>query len=228
MSEPYKDRVQAGIVLAQNLTQYASNAGLLVLGLPRGGVVVAAEVAAALHAELNVFIVRKLGVPYQPELAMGAVAEDGIVFLNDSVVDYFGLSKETIDDAVKQEVIELKRRVELYRRGRAAPKIRGRTVIVVDDGVATGATMKVAIRALRKSEPQKIIVGVPVGAESTCRELNKEADELVCVLSPEPFTAVGSWYLHFEQTSDEEVCEVLEKYKSRYSAREAGNNYESK
>jgi len=210
MAEPFKDRVQAGLVLVQKLKQYANTADLLVIGLPRGGIEVAYQVAMALGGELDVFIVRKLGAPYQPELAMGAIAEGGMLLLNDAVVNYFSISKEAIEISAKKELLELERRVQLYRNGREPPKIQGRTVIVVDDGVATGATMKVALRAIRRKEPSRLIVAVPVGAQSTCDELRSEADEVICVLSPEPFMAVGSWFENFEQTTDDQVRVLLE------------------
>ena len=211
MTEPYRDRVDAGRVLASKLQNYANTPDVLILGLPRGGVVVAYEVAMALHADLDVYIVRKLGAPYQPELAMGAIAEGGILLLNDAVVNYLSISREIIEATAAEEMKELERRQHVYRNGRDAPRIQGRTVILVDDGVATGSTMKVAIKAVRRREPAKLVVAVPVGAPSTVLELRDETDEVICVREPEPFMAVGSWYNDFEQTDDDEVKSLLQK-----------------
>jgi putative phosphoribosyl transferase len=211
MIEPFRDRNDAGLVLAKSLNKYVNTPDLLVLGLPRGGVVVAYQVAIALGADLDVFLVRKLGVPTQPELAMGAIAEGGVLLLNDAVVNYMSISKDAIDLTARQELIELERRERVYRNGRFSPVIKGRTVIIVDDGIATGATMKVAIRSITRKEPSKIIVAVPVGSQSACMELKSEVDEVICISKPEPFIAVGSWYMQFEQTTDEEVTALLQK-----------------
>jgi putative phosphoribosyl transferase len=211
MIEPFRDRNDAGLVLAKSLNKYINTPDLLVLGLPRGGVVVAYQVAIALGADLDVFLVRKLGVPTQPELAMGAIAEGGVLLLNDAVVNYMSISKDAIDLTARQELIELERRERVYRNGRFSPVIKGRTVIIVDDGIATGATMKVAIRSITRKEPSKIIVAVPVGSQSACMELKSEVDEVICISKPEPFIAVGSWYMQFEQTTDEEVTALLQK-----------------
>lgn len=216
MFNRFVDRENAGRVLAQKLLKYKEIPDLLIIGLPRGGVVVAFEVARALQAQLDVFIVRKLGAPYQPELAMGAIAEGGMLLLNDAVVNYLSISKEFIEQTAKEEMVELERRQKLYRGDRAMTKIADRTVIVVDDGLATGATMKVAVRALKRKEPSKLVVAVPVGAVSTCAELKEEADETVCLMTPEPFSAVGSWFENFEQTTDQQVRELLQKAHELY------------
>lgn len=212
----FEDRESAGRALAQKLQKYAATPDLLIIGLPRGGVVVAYQIALALQAELDVFIVRKLGAPYQPELALGAIAEGGMLLLNDAVVNYLSISQDFIETAAKHELIELERRQRLYRNGRTLPKIHGRPVIIVDDGLATGATMKVAIRAIRRKEPSKLIAAVPVGAPSTCMELKEEADEVVCLMTPEPFNAVGSWFVNFEQTTDQQVKDILQQAFNRH------------
>lgn len=211
MFNKFVDRQSAGRALAQKLLKYKGIPDLLIIGLPRGGLVVAFEVATALQAQLDVLIVRKLGAPYQPELAMGAIAEGGILLLNDAVVKYLSISKEFIEQTAKEQMVELQRRQKLYRAGRTITKIAGRTVIVVDDGLATGATMKVAVRALKRKEPSKLVIAVPVGAASTCSELKQEADEMICLMTPEPFSAVGSWFENFEQTTDQQVGELLQK-----------------
>ena len=182
MNERYRDRAEAGRELAKHLQKYADMPDLLVLALPRGGIVVAFEVSLALNGELDVFLVRKLGAPYEPELAMGAIAEGGILLLNDAVVNYLSISKETIEETAQQQLAELQRRQQLYRNGRPSPRISGRPVIVVDDGVATGATMKAALKAIKRKEPSVVLVAaVPVGAQSTCLELKAVADEVVCL-----------------------------------------------
>ncbi len=221
MFDRFVDRENAGRALAHKLLKYKGIPDLLIIGLPRGGVVVAFEVARALQAQMDVFIVRKLGAPYQPELAMGAVAEGGILLLNDAVVKYLSISKEFIDQTAKEQMVELERRQKLYRGDREMTKIAGRTVIVVDDGLATGATMKVAVRALKRKEPSKLVIAVPLGAFSTCSELKKEADELICLMTPEPFSAVGSWYENFEQTTDQQVRELLQKAHDLHSGHQS-------
>jgi putative phosphoribosyl transferase len=208
--EPFRDRLQAGQLLGQELAaQLGDLDDLLVLGLPRGGVPVASEVARALHAPLDVFIVRKLGVPGYEELAMGAIASGDVLVINDEVVSQLRISQQAIDNVAAREGRELERRERSYRGNRAAIDVRGRTVIIVDDGLATGSTMRAAVRALRRMEPRQIIVAVPVAAQSTCEELRHEGNRVVCLQTPEPFQAVGLWYQDFTQTTDEEVQELL-------------------
>lgn len=208
---PFADRRQAGKKLANQLASYANRSDVLVLALPRGGVPVAFEVARALRAPLDVFLVRKLGVPGHEELAMGAIATGGVRVLNEDVTSQMQISSSAIDEVAGREEQELKRRERLYRGERAAPSAQGRTVILIDDGLATGSTMRAAATALRKMQPSKIIVGVPVAAAETCADLRNEVDEVVCGATPEPFIAVGAWYSDFEQTSDEEVRELLRR-----------------
>jgi putative phosphoribosyl transferase len=215
----YRDRVDAGRQVAEHLMDYADNPKVLVLGLPRGGVVVAAEVAQALHVQMDCFVVRKLGVPGYAELAMGAVAGDGTRVLNDDVVRGFDISDAEIESVARQEQEEIRRREEEYRDERPEPAIRGRIVILVDDGLATGASMRAAVLAVRKQNPEKIVVAVPAGARETCRELGRIANEVVCVLTPEPFYGVGAWYRDFSQTTDAQVREVLRRVNEEVAAR---------
>ena len=206
----FRDRTDAGAVLATKLTAYAHRADVLVLALPRGGVPVAYEVAKALEAPLDVFLVRKLGVPGHEELAMGAVASGGVRVLNEQVVRPLRIPGHVIDAVTEEEIKELARRDRLYRGERPAPDVRGRTVILVDDGLATGASMLAAIRALRQLEPAHIVVAVPTASAETCQELKSEVDDVVCATTPEPFHAVGLWYEDFSQTTDEEVRDLLQ------------------
>ena len=206
----FKNRSEAGRFLAQKLEEYTNNPNVVVLALPRGGVPVAYEVAAELKAPLDIFVVRKLGVPGYDELAMGAIATGGIRVLNSRVVDYLDISDETIESVARREQRELERRERLYRGTRPTLDVRGRTVIIVDDGMATGSTMRAAVRALRQQKPERIIVAVPVGARETCESFAQEVDTMcVCAITPEPFDGVGLWYRNFEQTSDEEVRQLL-------------------
>jgi len=207
---PFRDRVQAGQLLSRKLKHYADRSDVMVLALPRGGVPVAREVARALHAPLDVFLVRKLGTPGQEELAMGAIASGGIRVLNDEVVNALRVPREVIDAVTARELRELARRERLYREGRPAPDVMARTVILVDDGLATGSTMRAAVAALRQAKPNRIVVAVPVAAVPTCRDLRGDAEEVVCLQMPEPFFSVGFWYEDFSQTSDEEIREMLE------------------
>ncbi|HEV8723424.1 MAG TPA: phosphoribosyltransferase [Candidatus Binatia bacterium] len=209
MALQFADRSEAGKVLATKLMAYAHRADVLVLALPRGGVPVAYRVARVLHAPLDVFLVRKLGVPGHEELAMGAIAMGGVRVLNKEVAVY--MDEAVIDAVARQEQAELQRRERLYRGDRPAPNIQGRAVILVDDGLATGSTMRAAGVALRQMQPNKIVVAVPVAAAETCDEFRNEVDEVVCAATPEPFMAVGLWYADFSQTSDEEVRELLER-----------------
>ncbi len=207
----FRDRHDAGQRLAAQLMDYANRPDVLVLALPRGGVPVAFEVAQALHAPLDIFLVRKLGVPGHEELAMGAIATGGVRVLNDEVLRYLHVPDEVIDAVASKEQRELERRERLYRDDRPAPRVRGRTVILVDDGLATGSTMRAAAAALRQQQPAKIIIAVPVSAPQTCDEFRSEVDEIVCAVTPEPFHAVGLWYQDFSQTTDQEVRDLLER-----------------
>jgi predicted phosphoribosyltransferase len=209
MPTPFRDRTEAGRLLAERLGAYAGCPDVLVLGLPRGGVPVAREVARALGAPLDVFLVRKLGVPGHEELAMGALASGGVCVLNDEAVRELRIPRRIIEAVASRELRELRRRERAYRGGRPAPDVRGRTVILVDDGLATGATMRAAVAALRRLGPARIVVAVPVAPPSTCRDLCDEADECVCIITPEPFQAVGLWYEDFSQTTDDEVRTLL-------------------
>jgi len=205
----FRDRCEAGRVLADRLTSYENRPDVLVLALPRGGVPVGYEVAHALQAPLDVFLVRKLGVPGHEELAMGAVATSGVRVLNDDVVKPLGISDHMIEAAAAQELEELNRRERLYRGGRPVPDMSGRTVILVDDGLATGATMRAAIQALRQQQPARVVVAVPTASPDICEALRSEADDVICVMTPEPFFAVGHWYDDFTQTTDDEVRRLL-------------------
>jgi putative phosphoribosyl transferase len=211
---PFSDRRQAGKKLATQLATYSNRSDVLVLALPRGGVPVAFEVALALRAPLDVFLVRKLGVPGHEELAMGAIATGGIRVLNEEVTSQMQISSSAIDEVAKREEQELERRERLYHGDRAPPDARDRTVILIDDGLATGSTMRAAARAMRGMQPSKIVVAVPVAAAETCADLRAEVDEVICVATPEPFMAVGAWYSDFEQTSDREVRELLDRIAS--------------
>jgi predicted phosphoribosyltransferase len=207
----FRDRHEAGRLLAEKLARYASRPDVLVLALPRGGVPVAYEVARALGAPLDVFVVRKLGVPGHEELAMGAVATGGVRVLNDEVVRGLGIPAYVIDAVTERELHELAQRERLYRGDRPPPDVRGRTVILVDDGLATGATMHAAIQALRQQKPAHIVVGVPTASPETCEALKAEVDDVVCAITPQPFYAVGLSYEDFSQTTDEEVRELLQR-----------------
>ena len=207
----FHDRAEAGRRLAALLSRYANKADVIVLALPRGGVPVAFEIARALRAPLDVFFVRKLGVPGHPELAMGAIASGGVRVLNREVVRALDIPADMIDEVARREREELARREAAYRGGRPAPDVRGRIVILVDDGLATGSTMRAAVTALRRQGPAWVVVAAPVGARSTCAALAEEADEVVCARTPEPFYSVGLWYRDFTQTTDEEVRELLER-----------------
>jgi len=207
---PYRDRNEAGRALALALIAYANRPDVLVLALPRGGVPVAAQVADALKAPLDVFVVRKLGVPGQEELAFGAIASGGVRVLNDDVVASARLSDAVIRRIVLAEEQEISRRDRLYRGERAPVQLGGRTVILVDDGLATGATMRAAAQAVRAMQPARLVVAVPVAAVQTCAELRASVDEVVCVATPDPFYAVGAWYQNFAQTSDTEVRDLLD------------------
>ncbi len=207
----FQDRFEAGRILASRLSQFAHQNNLIVLGLPRGGIPVAFEVARTLHCPLDVFVVRKLGVPGREELAMGAIASNGIRVMNRNVVDALGITNDEIQKAAAEQQSELERREREYRDGRRMMDVRNQTTIVVDDGLATGSSMRVAVMALRKQEPSHIVIAVPVAAPAACEELEAEADEVVCAATPEEFFAVGPWYRDFQQTTDEEVRELLRR-----------------
>ena len=206
---PFRDRSEAGRLLAAKLAGYAHRPNVLVLALPRGGVPVAYEVARALGAPLDIFLVRKLGIPGYEELAMGAIATGGVRVLNDQFVGGLGIPEYIVDEVAAAEQQELMRRERLYRGNRPVPDVRGRTVILVDDGLATGATMLAAVKALRQQQPARIVVAVPTASPETCEQLRAEVDDAICAITPEPFHAVGLWYEDFSQTTDEEVRDLL-------------------
>jgi putative phosphoribosyl transferase len=206
----FRNRTEAGQLLATRLTVYAHRPDVLVLALPRGGVAVAFEVASILHVSLDVLIVRKLGVPGREELAMGAIASGGVLVLNHEVVQMYALSTEVIHNVVVQEQHELERREQRYRGRRPVSEVRGRTIILVDDGIATGATMRAAIAAVRKRHPARIVLAVPVAAFTTCEELEMQVDELISIIIPEELYSVGFWYEYFPQATDKEVRDLLE------------------
>lgn len=214
----YLNRKEAGRVLAEELKPFAKQSDVIVLALPRGGVPVAFEIAKALHAPLDVFIVRKLGVPGHAELAMGAIAAGGVTVLNDDVVYSLQISQEEIQAVKQKELQELERREKTYRGDEPFPNLQDKVVILVDDGIATGATMRAAIKALRQLKAEKIIVAVPVAANDTCEEMKKLTDGLICPLRPQQFYAVGAWYDDFLQTEDDEVFRLLKDARKFESA----------
>src|SRR5213082_1546329 len=209
MERVFENRAEAGRQLAEKLIKYAGRDDVIVLGLPRGGVPVAYEVAKRLNVPLDVFIVRKLGVPGFEELAAGAIASGGVRVLNEDVMRALPNADEAIESVTARETAELERREQSYREGRPAPDLRDRVVILVDDGLATGATMRAAVKALRQRGAAKIVVAVPVGPPDTCHEIEEQADETVCLSMPEFFQAVGQYYADFSQTTDEDVRELL-------------------
>jgi len=215
----FKNRTEAGQFLAEKLIKYANRPDVVVLALPRGGVPVAYEVAQQLNAPLDVFVVRKLGVPGHEELAMGAIASGGVRVLNPDVLSYLLIHEAIIDRVAEFELSELKRRERLYRGNRPPLEVKGKTVIIVDDGLATGSTMRAAVKALRQKQPNKIVVAVPVGARETCDSFKNEVDTMaVCAITPEPFQAVGLWYQDFSQTTDDEVHELLARADEKKAA----------
>jgi predicted phosphoribosyltransferase len=218
----FKDRTDAGQHLAARLTKYSNRSDVLVLALPRGGVPVAYEVARQLGAPLDVFLVRKLGVPGYEELAMGAIASGGVRVVNEDVVRQLNIPGEVIDAVAEIEQQELERRENAYRGDRPPPDVKGRIVILVDDGLATGSTMRAAAEALRKLGPSRIVVAVPVSSPEICNEFRSEVDEIVCAVTPEPFRGVGLWYKDFSQTTDEEVRELLERARQNVVPRAIG------
>lgn len=209
MELPFKNRIEAGQLLAEVLKVYAGRTDVLILALPRGGVPVAFEVAQALKAPLDLMLVRKLGVPGQEELAMGAIATGGMRILNQELVEGLNIPEAALEAVVNKEKRELERRERAYRGDRPVPKIRNRYIILIDDGVATGATMRAAVSALRQQQPMQIIIGTPVAPPDAVDKLEQEANEVICLATPEPFFAIGRWYVSFPQTSDGEVRTLL-------------------
>lgn len=210
MKLPIHDRIAAGRALAALLVDRYRHDDVIVLALPRGGVPVAAEIAAALHAPLDVLNIRKLGVPYQPELAMGAIASGGIRVLNPEVIRLVGIDRDAIEEIVSMETRELERRERLYRGDRARPALAHRSVIIVDDGVATGATMDAAVEAARQLGPARVVVAIPLAPPEVIERLEEHADEVVCLATPAPFFSIGQWYEDFRQVGDDEVRALLE------------------
>jgi putative phosphoribosyl transferase len=222
----FQDRRDAGRVLAARLAHYSNRPDVLVLGLPRGGVPVAFEVARELNVPMDVFVVRKLGLPGHEELAMGAIATGGTVVLNDDIVQQLGIADRLIEAVAEREARELERRERLYRDSRPAPDVRGKTVILVDDGLATGSTVRAAVQALRRQQPARIVVAVPVASQQTCAEFRSEVEEIVCAYTPEPFYAVGLWYRDFSPTTDQEVRDLLARAQQmQMSAGQAGSDF---
>ncbi len=213
----FRDRRDAGRRLAARLAAYWGRPDVVVLALPRGGVPVAYEVAEALGAPLDVFLVRKLGMPGHEEFAIGAIASGGVLVLNEETLRDYGVSRDQVEAVVEAEKRELERREHRYRGDRPFPDLVGRTVILIDDGLATGSTMRAAVAALRQERPARVIVAVPTAPPETCDEMRMIVDEMVCLITPEPFYAVGLWYEDFSQTTDEEVHELLERAASRFS-----------
>lgn len=228
MPHRFQDRYDAGRQLGELLANsgYANRPEVLVLALPRGGVPVGYEVARTLHAPLDIFLVRKLGLPGHEELAIGALGSGGVRLLNEDIVHMYRVPPQEIERVATAELQELQRRTEAYRGARPFPDVTGRTVILVDDGLATGASMRVAVQALRREQPGRIVVAVPVGAAETCKALREEADDVVCAITPEPFYAVGLWYQDFEQTSDGEVSALLQQSLRDFAAETAAGGAE--
>lgn len=207
----FRNRIDAGIQLARRLIQYQEREDVLILALPRGGVVTGFEISRSLNMPLDVLIVRKIGAPLQPELAVGAVSETGTVVLNQSVVSAYSISKDYIDDEIQRQKEEISRRVKLYRMGRGIRDLEGKTIILVDDGVATGATMKAAIATLKREKIKRLVVALPVAPPESATEIKAMVDELICIETPLYFMAVGNHYIDFSQVSDEEVIEILQR-----------------
>jgi putative phosphoribosyl transferase len=214
----FTDRREAGRELASKLREYAKRADVVVLALPRGGVPVAFEVAEVLDAPLDIFVVRKIGMPGQPEFAIGAIASGGVRVMSEDIVRMYGVPASAIDAVARRELAELERREREYHQGRPMIDVVNRTVILVDDGLATGSSMRAAVQAVRALRPARVVVAVPVGAPDTCEDLAAAADAVVCARMPEPFSAVGLWYRDFSQTSDEEVRALLSEHAERVRA----------
>lgn len=224
MFKRFADREEGGRELAAKLAAYKNRKDVIILALPRGGVPVAFEIAKYLNAPLDVFLVRKLGVPKREEMAFGAIASGGIIVLNESVINSFKIPNSIIQQVIEKEEAELERREKKYRSERSTIDIRNKTVILVDDGLATGATMRAALAAIRNIGTKQIIVAAPVASTDVCEEINKKSNEIcICVMTPEPFYGVGMWYRDFKQTTDEEVCYLLDKAENTRS--ESANNY---
>ena len=219
MPERFLDRTDAGRRLAGELVHYTGRGDVLVLGLPRGGVPVAFEIAVALDAPLDVFVVRKLGLPGHEEFGIGAIASGGVRIVDESVLRAYDVDADTLNRLTERERRELQRREHLYRGDRPFPQVSDRTVILVDDGLATGSTMRAAVTALRGEGPREIVVAAPVGAPETCAAMRRIADEVICLETPDPFYAVGLWYVNFDQTTDMEVHELLERAAARVGLR---------
>ncbi|MBE7384841.1 MAG: phosphoribosyltransferase [Leptolyngbya sp. SIO1E4] len=217
MRTRFRDRAEAGRQLATQLKAYRERPDVWVLGLPRGGIPVAYEVARALQAPLDICLVRKLGVPGHKELAMGAIAADGVQVLNYNILNWLNISDHTVEQVAARELRELQRRDRAYRGDRPHPELQDRTLLLIDDGIATGATMRAAIALLKLQQPQQIVVAVPVAPSQTCQTLKAEADRVVCLITPEPFYAIGLWYEHFAQTSDDEVRELLARSRKTHT-----------
>jgi predicted phosphoribosyltransferase len=220
LARPFRNRTDAGKALAAHLMKYAGQSDVLVLALPRGGVPVAYEVATAIGAPLDVFVVRKLGMPGHEEYAIGAVASGGVRVMDDEIVRGLAISPAAVEQVAVRELAELRRRERAYRGDRPEPEIAGRTIILIDDGLATGSSMRAAVRALLARNPARIVVAVPIAARDSCAAFEREVDEVVCVVTPEPFHAVGLWYEDFGQTSDREVHELLDKSREVHDGRE--------
>jgi putative phosphoribosyl transferase len=208
----FANRHEAGVELASRLSHYRGRGDVIVLALPRGGVPVAFEVAEALEAPLDIFVVRKLGMPGHPEFAIGAIASGGVRVLSDDVIRWYGIPESVIDAVARQELAELERREREYRQGRPLIELRDRIAILVDDGLATGSSMRAAVQAVRTHKPARVVVAVPVGAPEACGEFGDITDETVCARMPEPFSAVGLWYRDFSQTTDDEVRALLQQH----------------
>lgn len=209
MNRQFRDRTEAGQLLARKLTAYANRSDVMVLALPRGGVPVAFEVAKALRVPLDICLVRKLGVPGRQELAMGAIAKEDVLVIDKEILEWLSIPREVIEQVATIERQELQRRDRIYRGNRSIPNVQRRTVILVDDGIATGSTMRAAIATLRQQQPAQIVVAVPVAPASTCRDLTTEVEKVVYVLAPEAIGSISCWYSNFSQTTDEEVCSLL-------------------
>ncbi len=221
-AQRFKDRQEAGARLARRLHAYLGREDVLVLALPRGGVPVAFVLAEQLGLPLDILLVRKLGMPGHEEYAMGAIASGGWSVLHREVLGSMGITMAAVEQVMRRESAELARRERVYRGDRPAPDFQGRTVILVDDGLATGASMQVALQAVRAGKPARVVVAVPVAPPETCRRLRQQADDIVCLLAPESFQAVGQWYEQFAQTSDDEVIALLARAESADEARRAG------